>query len=154
MNDLFSRIVVAVDDSDPSRRAVEFAAHLAAQYDGKLITVHAVDWVGPVSQLESGLSVTDPTDVVDALRAEGKALLAEASAVAKKAGVTPEERLIEDRPIDAVLAAVKEAGATVLIIGTHGRKGLQRLVLGSVAEGILRASTIPVLVVPAHGSPN
>lgn len=152
MNGLLSRILVAVDDSDPSHRGVEVAVQLAAQYGGKLTCMHAVDWVGPVSQLESGLSITDPTDLVEALRTQGKALLAEASAVAKAAGVTCEERLVEDRPIEAILSAAKEIGATVIVIGTHGRKGLQRLVLGSVAEGVLRTSEVPVVAVPPPGA--
>lgn len=150
MSSLFAHILAAVDDSEPSRRAVATAVAAAVQYKAALTFVHAVDWVGPVSQLETSSSgPADPTDLIDALRQEGQALISEAVEAAKRAGVTPDHRIIEDRPLDAILAAAKDVGASVIVLGTHGRSGISRLLLGSVAEGVLRASHIPVLVVPS-----
>ncbi|HXP93489.1 MAG TPA: universal stress protein [Candidatus Binatia bacterium] len=144
---LFSRIAVAIDDSEPSERAAAFAIRLAVQEHGSLTLIHAVDWVSAVSTLEAGLSVADPSPIIDALRTEGRALLAKASAEARAAGLTCDEQLAEARPIDAILGAAKQADALVIVMGTHGRGGIGRVILGSVAEGVLRASEIPVLTI-------
>jgi nucleotide-binding universal stress UspA family protein len=80
------------------------------------------------------------------MRESGRKILAAASARAKALGVTATERLIDDRPVDAVTDAIGQNNATLLVVGTHGRHGLGRLLLGSVAEGVLRQSTVPVLV--------
>jgi nucleotide-binding universal stress UspA family protein len=150
VSSLFSEIVAAVDDSDPAQRAAAFAVRLAAQHRGRLTFVHAVDWAGAVSMYEAGMSVADPTRIVGALRDEGRALLARVAAQARAAGVPCEERLIEARPVEAILAATREAEAHVTVIGTHGRSGIQRLVLGSIAEAVVRMSEQPVLVVHPH----
>src|SRR6185312_6692453 len=144
---LFSRIVVGVDDSEPSQRAVDFALRIAAQYKGQVTAVHGVDWASAVSSLEAGLSVADPQPVVDALRTEGRALLANVTAQARSAGIACDEQLIDGTPVDAILTAAKKAGALVIVLGTHGRGGFARLVLGSVAESTIRSSEIPVLAV-------
>jgi nucleotide-binding universal stress UspA family protein len=150
MSSLFAHILAAVDDSEPSQRAIATSVAAAVEYKAALTFVHAVDWVGPVSQLESSSSgPADPTDLIDALRQEGQALISDAVEAAKRAGVTADHRLIEDRPVDAILAGAKDVGASVIVLGTHGRRGITRLLLGSVAEGVLRASHIPVLVVPS-----
>jgi nucleotide-binding universal stress UspA family protein len=144
---LFSRIIVGVDDSEPSQRAVDFALRIAAQYKGQVTAVHGVDWASAVSSLEAGLSVADPQPVVDALRTEGRALLANVTAQARSAGIACDEQLIDGTPVDAILTAAKKAGALVIVLGTHGRGGFARLVLGSVAESTIRSSEIPVLAV-------
>ncbi len=144
---LFSHIAVAIDDSEPSERAAAFAIRLAAQEQGRLTLVHAVDWVSAVSTMEAGLSVADPSPVIEALRTEGRALLADASAQARAAGVTCDEQLVEARPVDAILTATKQADALVIVMGTYGRGGIGRVILGSVAEGVLRASEIPVIMI-------
>lgn len=148
MSSVFARLLVAIDDSEPSQRAAEFAIRLAAEKHAQLICVHAVDWVPAVSSMEVGLSVADPEPIIEALRTEGRALLDNVEAQAKAANVACDARLVELRPIDAILEAAKETKADVIVVGTHGRHGMARAVLGSVAEGVLRASTIPVLVVP------
>lgn len=144
---LFSQIVVGVDDSEPSQRAVDFALRIAAQYKGHVTAVHGVDWASAVSSLEAGLSVADPQPVVDALREDGRALLAKVTAQARSAGIACDEELIDAKPVDAILTAAQKAGALVVILGTHGRGGIARFVLGSVAETVIRMSDIPVLAV-------
>lgn len=151
MSSLFSRILVAVDDSEPSQRALAFAIRLATQYEGALTCVHGVDWAAAVSTLEAGLSAEDPTPIVEALRTEGKALLARACAQARGAGIACDEQIVEDKPEDAILSAARNADSLVIVLGTHGRGGIGRAVLGSVAEGVVRRSETPVLAIhPAN----
>src|SRR5271154_3885872 len=109
MSDLFKRILVAVDESEVSQRAVEMAASLAKEHGGALIIVHAVDWAGTAAQMESGVELAAPEPVVEAMREGGRKVLAAASARAKALGVTATERLIDDRPVDAVQEAIGES---------------------------------------------
>lgn len=151
MSSMLGKILVAIDDSEPSERATEFAIRLAAEQHAQLICLHAVDWVPAVSTMEVSFTVADPEPVVEALRSEGRALIEKVSAQAKAANVPCDARLVELRPLDAILDTVKETQADVIVVGTHGRHGVARAVLGSVAEGVLRASPVPVIVVPpAH----
>lgn len=149
MSDLFQRILVAVDETEVSHGAVDLAAMLAKEHGGTLTIVHAVDWAGIAAQMESGVELSDPEPIVEAMREGGRKVLAAAAARAKALGVTARERLIDDRPVDAVAEVVGEIKATLVVVGTHGRHGIGRLFLGSVAEGVLRQSTIPVLVTKA-----
>jgi nucleotide-binding universal stress UspA family protein len=63
-------------------------------------------------------------------------------------GVTLEGKLVAGAPVEAVLEVAKDVGAEYIVIGTHGRTGVARFVIGSVAERLVRLSTVPVLVVP------
>jgi nucleotide-binding universal stress UspA family protein len=153
MSNLFSHIVVAVDESEPSEGAVALALDLAKQNKGEVTFVHAIDWVDPVSRMEaSSVDVADPEVLVEALRTEGRALSERVQARAQAAGIPCKVELIEDKPVAAILSGAKEAGAGIIIIGTHGRRGVARFVLGSVAEGVVRESAIPVLMVPGSRS--
>ncbi len=147
MSSLYSRLAVAVDDSEPAQRALAFAIRLSAEAKGHLTCVHGVDWAAAVSTLEAGLSVADPTPVVDALRTEGKALVAQACAQARAAGVECDEKVVEDRAAEAVLSGARGADALAIVLGTHGRGGIGRAVLGSVAETVIRTSDVPVLAI-------
>ena len=147
MSTLFSNIVVPVDDSEPALHAAALAMHIAVQEKGRITFVNGVDWVAAVSNLEASLSPADPAPLVDALHTEGRALLARASAQARAAGVACDERLIDGKPVDAILQAVHETGAPLVVMGTHGRSGVARALLGSVTAAVLRSGEVPVLAV-------
>jgi nucleotide-binding universal stress UspA family protein len=91
-------------------------------------------------------------EIREALRQAGKNMLAKAEAVARDAGIKAETRLIEATPpgtrIASMIAAEAKAWpADMIVIGTHGRRGVDHLLMGSVAEGVVRISPAPVLLI-------
>jgi nucleotide-binding universal stress UspA family protein len=91
---------------------------------------------------------------VDLLREAGEQVVARAEAAARKHGLRPESVIVEvtgGRAADAVVAEAKAWGADLIVLGTHGRRGAGRLVMGSDAEEIVRTTPVPVLLVRTAG---
>jgi nucleotide-binding universal stress UspA family protein len=146
---MFKRIVVAIDGSRTSRRAFESALELAATHGAVLQPYYVVE-NAPVYYDVPGY---DPSILRDELADQGAKLAAEANAEMKQRGVQGAVVIAEGSSVDdvaeLVLAAAVAFNADLLVMGTHGRKGFQRLILGSVAERCLRQATLPVLLIPA-----
>lgn len=148
---MYERILVAVDGSPTSERALEEAMGLAKALGSRLRLVHAVDevtwnWEG---------EWVNPQELWDAMARGGQALLEKLAERVKAAGLEGDTRLVEITTAGVRLseAIVKEAEAwpaDLIVAGTHGRRGLSHLLLGSVAEGIVRVATQPVLLVRAR----
>lgn len=120
-------------------------------------TVHAV-YVVDKSALFNYGGYFDPQALVDAMRAEGKAVLAQAHEACVAAGVAFAEDIVEtdtigDHVENALQRCAEACGADLVVMGTHGRRGVQRLVLGSVAERFLRFSNRPVMLVRGKEEP-
>jgi nucleotide-binding universal stress UspA family protein len=153
---MYSRILVAIDESAGSEHAVDHAAGLAKGLGAVLRILHVVDLAWLPYEAELGVDVLA---LADARRAGGEKLLAAARGRARGAGIEAETRLAETRgPAQRIATAIgaeaAEWRADVVVLGTHGRRGLERLVLGSVAEGVARRAPVPVLLVPwPEGSP-
>lgn len=146
---MFQRILVAIDGSRTSDCALEEAIKLAKDQRACLRVVHVVD-LGPLYEAEA--SGIDTSEAEEAVTREGWRELDRAKARAQQAGIIVETKLLAvyDSPIsDAIIDDAKRWPADLIVLGTHGRHGLSRLVLGSVAEGVARRSPIPVLLV--HG---
>jgi nucleotide-binding universal stress UspA family protein len=88
----------------------------------------------------------DPTPSIEGLKARANEALAAAVARAQRAGVRAESMLKEGDPVRTVLNVAHTYAADLIVMGSHGRRGLQRLLLGSTTEGVLREAGIPVLV--------
>jgi nucleotide-binding universal stress UspA family protein len=134
-----------VDFSEFSRRALERAAVLARWYEAELVALHAAPLVPFNFPLAPGVSqaTLEPFDL-ETMASELRAFTAEVAATC------PRLQLIV-RPGAAapvILDLARGLGADLLVLGTHGRSGLQRLVLGSVAEKVVRQAPCPVLTVP------
>ena len=145
---MFKRILVAVDGSDTAEQALLEAINLAKEHQAQLRIVHAVDIVN----LNLATEFPNPAEITDAMIKGGREILRKAEAVARGAGVAVETRLIEidtlRHRIPEMIAADAEAWpADLIVICTHGRRGLSRLFLGSVAEGVVRVATKPVLLI-------
>ena len=145
---MFKRILVAVDGSSTAERALQEAIKLAGEFQAQLRIVHVVDIVSLNVRLES----PNPIEIWDVMIKGGQEILREAGVVANEAGVTVETGLIEigtlGRRIPEMIAADADAWpADLIVIGTHGRRGLSHLLLGSVAEGVVRVATKPVLLI-------
>jgi nucleotide-binding universal stress UspA family protein len=111
-----------------------------------------VDAMPVLASLE-GVMAYDP-GIVEALREGGKKILAKAAAEAKKRGVAAKTVLAENiagRVADAIVRTAKKQRADLLVLGTHGRRGLTRMVMGSDAELVVRYTPAPVLLVRGKG---
>jgi nucleotide-binding universal stress UspA family protein len=144
---MYKRILVAVDGSEIAGGALAEAVGLARDAGATLRIVHVIE--EPAINLEPGF---DYNHFHRTLRSDGEELLAAAQAAASEAGRNVETGLIDTppfgaRPSDAIVAEAARWRADLIVVGTHGRRGLHRLLLGSVAEGVARASNVPVLLV-------
>jgi nucleotide-binding universal stress UspA family protein len=145
---MFKRILVAVDGSDVAELALEESIKLARALQSQLRLVYVVDAIN----ISLGADFPYPVEMSKAIIKSGQALLHKAGAAASKAGIPVETRLIEidilGQRIPELIAADAEAWpADMIVIGTHGRRGLSHLFLGSVAEGVVRVATKPVLLI-------
>jgi len=149
---MFKRILVAIDGSPTSNRGLKVALALAKEQNASLYVVHVVDDMAISLGLDGGIYV--PADyvegLVERLRGGGRKVLAAAQKVAQKDGQTIKPVLAEtlgESVAHAILAEVKKSRADLIVLGTHGRRGLSRLVMGSDAEAVLRETGVPVLLV-------
>jgi len=144
---MYKRILVAIDGSDTSKRALREALQLAKDGKSTLRVLHVLDLVTFSTDTPSGFAAYE-----DALRVGGEQMLADASDMAEKAGVACETKLLEieergRRIAEEIARDAQEWRAELIVIGTHGRRGLNRLFLGSVAESLVRIASAPVLLI-------
>ena len=149
----YQRLLVAMDDSDISQLALQETLRLAAMFEARLCIVHGIDAV-----TTNAYKRTDRDEFLAPQIQTGQEILDRAGAAAREAGLTCEERLLE---VDVMgrgrlpEIVVKEAGdweADLIVVGTHARRGVSHLLMGSVAEGIGRIASKPVLVVPGQAA--
>lgn len=147
---MYQRILVPIDGSETSLLAVDEAIRLARATGGKLRFLHAIDQLSIAFAMDSyeGFSA----DWGAALHENGQELLDGAKASAAAAGVEADTVLHEsynDRIVDVVTIQARQWPADLIVLGTHGRRGVQQLLLGSGAQSILRTACVPVLLVRA-----
>ena len=147
---MYARILVPVDGSPTSKLGVAEAVKLSALTGGRIKFLHAIDMLSMAAVPEYGMTATP--QLLDMLREGGLAVLAAAKQTATKAGIASDTVLLDNltgRVCDLVIDEVKSWDADIVVIGTHGRRGVGRLLLGSDAEQIVRLSPVPVLLVRA-----
>ena len=138
----FQRVLVAVDGSEFAAHALIVASALAKSVGAEVGLVYVIDPAFMGS--ETGI----PADQLWAmLRNEGRGLL-DTAAAAIPEHAHPWKFLREGTPWKEIVASAREWPADVIVIGTHGRSGVSRLVFGSTAEGVVRHAGRPVMVVP------
>jgi nucleotide-binding universal stress UspA family protein len=146
---MYKRILVPVDGSPTSGRGLKEALRLAKVHRARLCLLHVVE---QYFVAQAGEAIVYAEDMFDALKAGGRKVLARAQATAKKAGVPAQSVLVESiaQPVaDVIVRQARRFKADLIVLGTHGRRGVRRLVLGSDAEQVLRRSAVPVLLVRA-----
>lgn len=144
---MYQRILVPVDGSPASMRGLDEAIRIALSSGGKLMLVHVAN---EAFYPAAGVSGEFYEELLESMRITGSHILAQAQAQARKAGVQFESDLIESiggSVSTLVLEAARNWQADLIVMGTHGRRGVRRLVLGSDAELVLRRATVPVLMV-------
>lgn len=149
----YRKILVAVDGSAASARGLREALRLAKTEGARLFILHVVDEYPAFAALDGMMAGAPGADLVPALREGGKRVLAKAQRVALKQKVKARTILREMLSGPAAYPIVREArrlGADLIVLGTHGRRGVRRLVLGSDAEQVVRTASVPVLLVRAR----
>jgi nucleotide-binding universal stress UspA family protein len=142
----FRRVLIALDSSAIAAHALEVGLGLAQALGAEVALVYVVD---PKLAVAPEAGVPAATLMAEAKR-EGQGLLA--AAAARAAGPSPPWQFLrEGQPAKEVIAAAREWGADLILLGTHGRSGVVRAVLGSTAEAVLRHAPCPVVVV--RGAP-
>ena len=148
---MYQRILVPVDGSAASGKGLKEAIAIAKASDGRILLLHVVD---DMSLLITGADYAGlSAEVFAALREAGEKVLAEAKHEVERAGVAVETRLFEDIDLplcERIVALVREWGAELIVMGTHGRRGVTRALLGSIAETVVRSAPCPVLTVRTH----
>ena len=145
---MYQKILVAVDGSDTSTQAVQEAIELATNQQAKLRIIYVAD-----SNVVVGDGVRfDFEQYENAVRGYGLAILNKMESLAQSKDVTVESSIIENsehsvRIPEKIIQDANTWHADLLVIGTHGRRGFSRFMLGSVAEGIIRIAQTPVLLV-------
>lgn len=144
------RILCATDFSEEGQAAEAKALELVRALGGELVYVH-VSVETPLYG-EAAFAMADVERVYEAQRRWADDTLRARVAAAEKAGVAARAMLRVGVPFEQIVEAAAEEAADMLVIGTHGRSGLNRLLMGSVAERVVRLASCPVLTVrPANG---
>lgn len=140
----YKRILVPIDGSETSTKALVAALQMARDNGGRVRLIHSVDELAYVTGFEySG-------DLIKIARDYAAKILDDGLAMARSAGVEADTKLIDfpgQRLGQTVTAEASEWNADLIVVGTHGRRGLGRVLLGSGAEQIIRMSPVPVLVI-------
>lgn len=146
----FKKILVPVDFASHSAEALEVATDLARRYEAALTLVHVYE---PVDYaLPPGYVVYTP-DQLNRMTAELQSRLeATRRDVAASSGGTVEARMLQGPAAVSILDCAADEGFDLIVMGTHGRTGVGRFLLGSVAEKIVRAAHCAVLTVKAPGN--
>ena len=145
---MYQRILVPIDGSATSQRGLEEAIKLSKLTGAGLRLVHAADALTFATGFEPYGVYQD--QVIPWMREVGNRILKEGESLAHAAGVNVDSVLLEDMALpvaDTVIAQAKAWNADLIVIGTHGRRGVGRWLLGSDAEQIARKASVPVLLV-------
>jgi nucleotide-binding universal stress UspA family protein len=144
------RIVVPLDGSALAEQAIPLAAAVAQQAGAAVTVVYSVAWAAMAMADPAGYGAAMVTaDLLTQAEADGRAYLAEVRERLRAQNLSAQAVVRIDPAADAILTVATEQQADVIVMCTHGRSGLGRWVLGSVADRVLRGATIPVLLVRA-----
>lgn len=148
---MYSHIVCAIDGSELSTKAFRYALDIAGRTNSRLTAVTVTEpsvIVAPGAEMMMVDTSTVIADLEKAKAESAKTILAEADTIAQAAGMSLSKVHVANSPAaEGILKAAKEAGADLIVMGSHGRRGLGRLLLGSQAAEVLAHADIPVLVV-------
>ena len=148
----YKRILVPVDGSRTSKAGLREAIELAKGQSAKLQLVNVADqhYIALMG-LESSAGIND---LMESTKQAGRSVLKNAQAAARKAGVEATGVLLETLTgpaADPIIRQAKKWGADLIVLGTHGRRGVRRLLMGSDAEQIVRYAPVPVMLVRSPG---
>jgi nucleotide-binding universal stress UspA family protein len=144
------KILIATDGSDTSMRAAKMAIDIGEKIGATLTAVYVVD-VQRLAQLPGYAAMPGIKDnLMELMFKDGGEALEEIGDMARDAGVAYERVVAQGDPGEELLKLCRDLGSDLIVLGTVGKSGLEKLLLGSVAEKVVRHSSVPVLVVPAN----
>jgi nucleotide-binding universal stress UspA family protein len=146
---MYRKILVAVDDSETSMRGLDEGIRLAKNEGAQLCVLHVIE---PLAVAMYPEAAAYAEDLFESVREAGKLVVQKAVARAQKRGIVAKAALIDNRgyPIaDLIVSYATKWKADVIVLGTHGRRGFNHLLMGSDAESVVRAAPMPVLLVRA-----
>ena len=154
---MYRRILVAVDGSSTSDKATSAALEMASYSGGRSVIrlIHVLDEMTYFTGLSPYAGQSGA--VIAAMREAGGKILADALAVVQSAGIQADTLLIDElgtHLAEAIAVQAVQWDASLIVVGTHGRRGIGRMLLGSGAEQIIRLAPVPVLVVRGAESSN
>jgi len=144
--DSYDDILVPTDGSTSATAAVEPACEIAAQFDSRL---HALNVVN-LGDVATGSEYTLPTDLIDTLEAQGEKVTERIAARARESGVETVTQVVDGFPAADILDYAEENDIDLIVMGTAGRTGLNRFIMGSTTERLIRHADMPVLAVNAR----
>lgn len=142
-------ILLPTDGSDYSAKAMTYALSFAKQYGARVVALHVIDrrWEEQTRAVfaEIGQDLTEK--IRTGYEEEARRILGEVTGAAGKVGVPAETQILAGIPSEEITRVARQLPADLIIMGTHGRTGMSHLLLGSVAEKVVRAASCPVLTV-------
>lgn len=145
---MYQHILVPVDGSELAERALREAVQLARILSARMRLIHIVSSTPWITQG----SPEAMEELITQMRSTGESIIREAKTVARSADIQVDDRLIEaigERAGRYIVAEANDWPAELIVCGTHGRSGLNRLLMGSDAEYVVRHSPVPVLLIRA-----
>jgi len=147
---MYAHILVATDGSDLAERALDHAIALGKALNSEIIVVTVTEpttVVGGGYSAVAGTMIDPIPELLEAQAASAKALLAKAEAKVKSAGLSAKTVYVDGSyPADGIIQTADEVSADLIVMGSHGRRGLGRLLLGSQTNNVLAQTKVPVLV--------
>jgi nucleotide-binding universal stress UspA family protein len=137
------KILISIDGSDYSMRAAEYGVSVAKLLNAEITVVYVIDLVA----LDQIARESEKDDVENELKQDGERYLKYVQGVAQKEGVKVSLLLAKGRPYEQIVHLAKGLKMELIVMGTYGRRGAERILLGSVAERVIEYATCPVLVV-------
>lgn len=144
----YKKVLVAVDGSPVSDRALQEAITLTQEMQAQLLIVHVIDELA----LNLDMGFADMDETLAYIHKTGKQILETAVQQAQAKGVNPESKLVTTktpgmRAGEVIAQEAVDANADLIVMGTHGRRGVSRVFMGSVADTVVRVAVPPVLLV-------
>ncbi len=137
------KILIPTDGSDYSMRAAELGISMAKLLHAEVTIIYVIDTV----VLDQIAKVTERADAERDLKGDGERYLNYVHTLADKAGVKASSMLAKGRPFEQIVHLAKGLRADLIVMGSFGRRGAERILIGSVAERVIEYSSCPVLVV-------
>ncbi len=145
------KIMIATDGSEPGRQAAEVGINLAKLAGAEVTAVYVVD-MARLTQLPGYITVPGIKDsLLELMDEEGEKATTEIEEMAKEAGVICHKQVAGGDPAEELIRLSKESEMDLLVMGSIGKSGLSKILLGSVAEKVVRHAEVPILLIPIKG---
>jgi nucleotide-binding universal stress UspA family protein len=142
-SETIKKILVPTDGSAYSIRAAEYAISIAKTHDAEIMVVYVMDEV----VIDKFAEVAERETVERELQTDGHHYVDYVVGLAEKAGIKAVSKVVKGRPFREIVNLAKGLNVDIIVMGTYGRRGAERILLGSVAERVIEYSTCPVLVI-------